>query len=42
MFVVSSDEPGLVGLKLFLGVHVVRVLLDLESLGLLAEVDALL
>ena len=37
--VVSFDESCLAGLKIFLGVHVVRILLHLVSLGLFAVVD---
>ena len=34
------DEACLVGLKLFLGVEVVRVIFDIEGLRLIAEMDA--
>ena len=42
VIVVGFDEPGLAGLKIFFGVHVVRVLLDLMGLCLFAVVDTLL
>lgn len=38
----SLDEPGFVGFEILLGVHVIRVLLDLVRLGLLTVVHTLL
>ena len=40
--VLELYEARLVGLKLFFRVEVVRVVLHIESSGLVAEVDALL
>ena len=42
VIIVGLDETSLAGLKIFFGVHVVRVLLDLVGFGLFAVVDALL